>query len=382
MARSFSIEEENLVASIDISNGKKVIINRPNKLNCLNYQVIVQLLKMFEVYENDPTIKFLMLTGNGRAFCSGGDITSLMMLTSAGHWSFGANFFRKQYTLNYLLGTYKKPLIVLLDGIVMGGGAGLSMNATFRIVTENTIFAMPEASIGSVPDVGSSNFLSRLPGEYVALTGVRLNGIEMVKCGLATHFILSKNLSSLENALSMMTSSNAGSLTKISEIIKNFEHGKNNKLEKTNSSLEMINECFSREDVENILSSLENLAACKHEKWIIDAIKSIKYASPLCLKLALKLIREGRHKKLEQCLACEHLVVSHLLRRTVNYDFYEGPRAMIIDKDKKPQWSPSKLHLVNEEMVSTCFSTIDDEDWQPLKLFARENSNQFMMSRI
>nr|KAJ0196385.1 hypothetical protein LSAT_V11C700364090 [Lactuca sativa] len=155
-----------------------------------------------------------------------------------GHWSFGANFFRKQYTLNYLLGTYKKPLIVLLDGIVMGGGAGLSMNATFRIVTENTIFAMPEASIGSVPDVGSSNFLSRLPGhfgEYVALTGVRLNGIEMVKCGLATHFILSKNLSSLENALSMMTSSNAGSLTKISEIIKNFEHGKNNKLEKTNS---------------------------------------------------------------------------------------------------------------------------------------------------
>nr|KAJ0197453.1 hypothetical protein LSAT_V11C700364080 [Lactuca sativa] len=90
------------------------------------------------------------------------------------------------------------------------------------------------------------------------------------------------------------------------------------------ASLEMINECFSREDVENILSSLENLAACKHEKWIIDAIKSIKYASPLCLKLALKLIREGRHKKLEQCLACEHLVVSHLLRRTVNYDFYES----------------------------------------------------------
>ncbi|KAI3709099.1 hypothetical protein L2E82_38857 [Cichorium intybus] len=333
----------------DIPNGKNVIINRPEKLNCLNYEVIVQMLRMFEVYENDPTIKFLILKGNGRAFCSGGDVTALMMLVSAGYWSFGANFFLKQYSLDYLLGTYKRPLIALLDGIVMGGGAGLSLNAIFRIVTENTVFAMPETSLGSIPDVGSSYFLSRLPSNFgniiqsetlsVALIGVRLNGIEMVKCGLATHYILSKDLASLENALSMMSSYDARTRKTISEIINKFENGKTIKRENTYSSaqLESINTCFSQEDVEDILLSLENLATFSHEKWIRDAIKSLKCASPLCLKLALKLIRQGRHEKLHQCLAREHLVVSHLLRRTVNDDFYEGPRAMLIDKDKKPQ---------------------------------------------
>ncbi|KAI3496193.1 hypothetical protein L1887_38547 [Cichorium endivia] len=387
MASSFSNKGENLVIFEDIPNGKNVIINRPEKLNCLNYKVIVQMLRMFEVYQNDPTIKFLILKGNGRAFCSGGDVIALMMLVSAGYWSFGANFFLKQYSLDYLLGTYKKPLIPLLDGIVMGGGAGLSMNATFRIVTENTMFAMPETSLGSIPDVGSSYFLSRLPGyfgEYVALTGVRLDGIEMVKCGLATHYILSKDLASLENALSMMTSSDARTQKRISEIVNKFENGKTIKRENTYSSaqLESINTCFSQEAVEDILLSLENLATFSHEKWIRDAIKSLKCASPLCLKLALKLIRQGRHEKLHQCLAREHLVVSHLLRRTVNDDFYEGPRAMLIDKDKKPLWSPEKIELVNEEMVNKCFSIIVDDDWEPLRLISRENPDNFVMSRI
>lgn len=362
-----------------------MVLNRPKKLNCLNYELIVELLKIFEAYEKDPTISFVILKGNGRAFCAGGDVRALMTLTSAGYWSGGANFFREQYSLDYLLGTYKKPLIALINGIVMGGGAGLSMNATFRIVTENTIFAMPEASIGSIPDVGASHFLSRLPGffgEYVALTGVRLNGIEMVECGLATHFILSKDLASMENEVSMMASRDARNIPTISEIINTYANGETIKLENAYSRLDIINKCFSRETVEDILSSLENFAVCRREKWIPDAIKSMKSASPLCLKLTLKLIREGRLQKLEECLAREYLVVSHLLRRTVNDDFYEGPRAMLIDKDKKPQWSPSKLELVKEEMLSKCFSMIDDEDWKPLRLFARTNVAHAITSRI
>ncbi|XP_076949803.1 putative 3-hydroxyisobutyryl-CoA hydrolase 3 [Bidens hawaiensis] len=343
------------------------------------------MLRMFELHENDPTIKFIILKGNGKAFCAGGDVTSLITLTSTGNWSFGANFFRKQYSLDYLLGTYKKPLIALINGIVMGGGAGLSMNAAFRIVTENTLFAMPETSIGSVPDVGSSYFLSRLQGffgEYVALTGVRLNGLEMVEYGLATHYVHSKHLASLEDELSMMASSDAKNITKISEIINKYANKRDTKLENANSRLEIINKCFSRETVEDILSALENAAVESNEKWIFDAIKSMKSTSPLCIKLALKLIREGRSQKLEHCLAREHLVVSHLLRRTVNGDFYEGPRAMLIDKDKKPQWSPSKLEQVNGEMVNRCFSAIDDEDWQPLRLFARPNPSHVALSMI
>ncbi|MFS7918280.1 putative 3-hydroxyisobutyryl-CoA hydrolase [Helianthus anomalus] len=284
MALSVSNKEENMVTTEGISGGMKVILNRPRKLNALNYQLIVQMLRMLESHEYDPTIKFIILKGNGKAFCAGGDVTSVMTLTNAGNWSFGANFFRKQYSLDYLLGTYKKPLIAIINGIVMGGGAGLSMHAAFRIVTENTIFAMPEASIGSVPDVG----------EYVALTGVRLNGIELVQCGLATHFVHSKDLASLENALSMMASSDAKNTTKISEIINKYANERDIKTENANSRLEIINKCFSRETVEDILLALETFAVERNEKWIFDAIKSIKSASPLCIKLALKLVNQNK----------------------------------------------------------------------------------------
>ncbi|GJS79369.1 probable 3-hydroxyisobutyryl-CoA hydrolase 2 isoform X6 [Tanacetum coccineum] len=379
MAPSLLDKEDNLVTCNAISSGMKVTLNRPRKLNSLNYKLIVQMLKMFEVYENDPTIKFVILKGAGKAFCAGGDVTALFSVTSAGTTT---------------LAISKSLLIIaLINGIVMGGGAGLSMNAAFRIVTENTIFAMPETSIGSVPDVGASYFLSRLPGyfgEYVALTGVRLNGLEMVECGLATHFVPSKDLTALENALSMMSSSDAMNITKISEIVMKHSNGRNTKQENTCSSarLETINKCFSKETVEDIMLSLENFAASNPEIWILDAIKSMKSTSPLCIKLALKLasaikgIREGRSLKLEQCLSREHLVVGHLLRRTVNDDFYEGPRAMLVDKDKNPQWSPSKLELVNEEMVRKCFAMIDDEDWEPMQLSPRDNYNHVLISRI
>ncbi|KAD4179896.1 hypothetical protein E3N88_28487 [Mikania micrantha] len=385
MALSIFNKEEKMVTMEEISSGMKVILNRPRKLNALNYELMVQLFRMFESLKNDPTVNFIILKGNGKAFCAGGDVTSLQTLASAGNWSFGANFFRKQYTLDYLLGTYMKPVIAVINGIVMGGGAGISMNAAFRIVTENTTFAMPEASLGSVPDVGSSYFLSRLPGyfgEYVALTGARLNGIEMVECGLATHYVQSKDLASLEHELGMMLPSDAKNITKISEIINKYANKRNITLENANSRFEIIDNCFSRETVEDILLALENIAVDKNEKWILGAIKSMKSTSPLCIKLALKLIRDGRSQKLDQCLVNEYLVVSHLLRRTVNNDFYEGPRAMMIDKDKKPQWSPSKVELVSEEMVSKCFSMIEDEDWLPLRLKSRSNPSYIVLSRI
>ncbi|XP_071740633.1 probable 3-hydroxyisobutyryl-CoA hydrolase 2 [Rutidosis leptorrhynchoides] len=374
------------VISEGITGGMKVTLNRPKKLNSLNYELIVQMIKLFRLYEKDPTIKFVILKGNGKAFCAGGDVTALLSVTTSGHWSFGASFFRKQYTLDYLLGTYKKPLIALINGIVMGGGAGLSMNATFRIVTEKTLFAMPEAAIGSFPDVGASHFLTRLPGffaEFVALTGVRLNGTEMLECGLATHFVTSKDLAALENELSNMSLSDASNITNISQIINKYANVTELNPIKFNSKMEIINKCFSKETVEEILLSLENIAANKPEKWVLNAIESMKSTSPLCIKLSLRLIREGRSQRvLERCLTREHVVVSHLLRRTINDDFYEGPRAVLVDKDKNPQWFPSKLELVNEEMVNKCFNMINDEDWEPLQLLAKTNSSHVIMSRI
>ncbi|KAM7477930.1 hypothetical protein LguiA_026143 [Lonicera macranthoides] len=306
-------------------------------------------------------------------------------MNEIGHWTFGATFYRKQLTLDYLLGTYKKPVVALINGIVMGGGAGISMHAKFRVVTEKTVFAMPEVSIGLFPDVGASHFLSRLPGflgEYLGLTGARIDGGSMLACGLATHFILSKDIAALENALDMVAPSSDFNISTITGIINKYDQQVKLTQNNINSRLEIINICFSGETVEEIISSLEEVFASRAEKWIVGAINSMKKASPTSLKVFLKSIRDGRAQKLDRCLIREFNALSHILRRTISDDFFEGSRAMLIDKDNNPRWAPSKLELVTEEMVQTLFSNVDDEEWESLKLPARSNLSYPMLSRL
>ncbi|CBI29144.3 unnamed protein product, partial [Vitis vinifera] len=217
-SRFLSHPEPNQVLFEESSCVRKVILNRPHKLNSLTYEMISQILRNLEVYEKDPIVKLLILKGQGKTFCAGGDVVGMVLSINEGHWSFGASFYKKQLTLDYLLATSTKPLVSLINGIIMGGGAGLSMNSMFRVVTENTVFAMPEGQIGLFPDVGASYFLSRLPGyfgEYLGLTGARLDGKEMLACGLATHFVLSKDLLLLENALSEVASSDASTISRV-----------------------------------------------------------------------------------------------------------------------------------------------------------------------
>ncbi|XP_076892628.1 3-hydroxyisobutyryl-CoA hydrolase 1-like isoform X2 [Bidens hawaiensis] len=353
---------------------RKMILNRPKKLNTLNYEMLRRLYEKSRAYENDPTVKLVILKANGKAFCCGGDLTSAYTFVHVGHWSFGASYYRKEFCLDYLLATYKKPLVAILDGIVMGGGAGISIQSTFRIVTENTIFAMPEALIGLFPDVGASYFLSRLPGffgEYMGLTGARLNGAEMLAFGLGTHFVPSKNLKSLENALEKMAATlESPSVATISMVINKFAQEVKVKQDSTFLRLDLINQCFSDESCEEILSSLERLATQVQEKWVHHAITSMKSANPLGLKIFFKTIREGRSKTIKQCIETEYIAICHVLRRTICNNFYEGSRAVLIDKDKKPQWVPSKLEEVTEEMVTRCLSRSfgEDDDWLPLQL--------------
>ncbi|XP_055962065.1 3-hydroxyisobutyryl-CoA hydrolase 1-like [Mercurialis annua] len=347
---------------------RKVILNRPNKFNSLSYEMVSQMLKNLRTFEMDSSVKFVILKANGKAFCAGGDVVSILGSMMTGHWSFGARFYKKQLNLHYLIATYKKPLIPFIDGIVMGGGAGLSMHGRFKIVTEKTVIAMPEAALGLFSDVGASHFLSRLPGhfgEYLGLTGARLNGVEMLACGLASHFVLSKDLPSLENALQTLTSFENAS---IHEVIHKFSQTPNLKDDSIYKRLEIIKECFSKDRVEEILLSLENEAKMKEENWITMAIKSIKSASPLSLKITLKSIREGRQLNLKQCLIRDYTIFCNISRATVNKDFYEGSRAMLFDKDKKPKWEPPILKMVSEDMVDRCFAAINDDDWKYLKL--------------
>ncbi|KAL6327774.1 hypothetical protein AAG906_025523 [Vitis piasezkii] len=323
-SRFLSHPEPNQVLFEESSCVRKVILNRPHKLNSLTCEMISRILRNLEVYEKDPMVKLLILKGQGKAFCAGGDVVGMVLSINEGHWSFGASFYKKQLTLDYLLATSTKPLV----------------------------FAMPEGQIGLFPDVGASYFLSRLPGyfgEYLGLTGARLDGKEMLACGLATHFVLSKDLLLLENALSEVASSDASA---ISRVISGFSSKISLKKESAYRRLETINKCFSRRTVEEILSMLENEAANGDNKWIIQAISSMKSASPTSLKIFLKLIREGRTKELKDCLIQDYTIACHMFRRTFNPDFIEGSRAKLFEKGKQPKWEPSKLELVRDDFVN------------------------------
>nr|XP_034916862.1 probable 3-hydroxyisobutyryl-CoA hydrolase 3 [Populus alba] len=303
--------------------------------------------KKLKAYEIDPEVKVVVLKGNGKAFCAGGDVVASYICMVAGHWSHGANTYKKSLILDYVVATYGKPVVALIEGIVMGAGAGLSMHGAFKIVTENTVFAMPETAIGHFVDVGASHFLSRLPGffgEYLGLAGTRIRGEDMVACGLATHFVLSKDLHLVESALDEVTSSDTD---KISKIISKFEHKPNVKQDGVYSRLEIINKCFSRKTVEEILSSLIE-AGNRADKWVLEAIKSMKAASPISLKISLK----------------------------------SGIRAMLLDKDENPKWEPARLELVSDEMVGRYFSRVDEDDWESLQLPARSSSVDVMRPKL
>ncbi|GAB4841921.1 hypothetical protein Ancab_011878 [Ancistrocladus abbreviatus] len=338
---------------------------------------VTAMLKKLGEYEKDPNIKLIILKGNGKAFCAGGDVQGTIQTATAGHWSYPTIFYGKQLKLDYLVATYKKPVVSLFDGVVMGGGAGLSMHTTFRIVTEKAVFAMPEAAIGLFTDVGASYFLSRLPGyigEYLGLTGARLTGGEMFACGLATHFVTSKDLPLLENKLEKL-GSNASS---IGEIVKKYSQQPCIKEDSPCMSMELINKCFSKNTVEEVLQALlnEKDAHGAANKWIVNGINSMKQACPLSLKISLRLIREGRGQTLAQCLNRDYIVLGNTLSRRIGTNFYEGGRAMLIDKDMKPKWEPSKLELVSNEMVDRYFIQLDDEDVKPLQLPVAATSSQ------
>ncbi|GMP42424.1 hypothetical protein CsSME_00012180 [Camellia sinensis var. sinensis] len=356
----------------DYSYGRKVLLNRPKQLNALSFQMVSRLLELFLASEEDCNVKLIILKGKGRAFSAGGDVAAVVR-DIKGNWKLGAKFFQKEFILNYVMATYSKPQVSILNGIVMGGGAGASIHGRFRVATENSVFAMPETALGLFPDVGASYFLSRLPGffgEYVGLTGSRLDGAEMLACGLATHFVSSVRLSLLEEALSKVNSSDPDI---ISATIHEFSQQPSLKEKSSYNRLDIINKCFSRRTVEEIIFALEREAVNSTDNWISSTIKSLKTASPTSLKISLRSIREGRVQGVGQCLVREYRIVCNVMDGQVSKDFFEGCRAILLDKDKNPKWEPSKLELVSDEMVDRYFSKVDDKDWEDLKLPVRSN---------
>ncbi|KAG7018917.1 3-hydroxyisobutyryl-CoA hydrolase 1 [Cucurbita argyrosperma subsp. argyrosperma] len=303
-------------------------LNRTKQLNALSFKMVSRLLELFVSYDTDPSVKLVVVKGKGRAFCAGGDVSAVVHDLKQGDWRKGAYFFQKEFILNYLMATFSKPQVSLLNGIVMGGGAGVSIHGRFRVATEKSVFAMPETALGLFPD----------------------------------------KLKDLEEALCRADTSPP---CNISEIIDKF----------TQRPILKERSAYHR-TVEDILAALEEEALKKKDDWVTSTIQALKKASPTSLKISLRSIREGRLQGIGQCLIREYRMVCHVLRGEVSKDFVEGCRAILLDKDHNPKWEPSNLGLVTDAMVERYFSRIEDEDWEDLKLPARSNLPASAISKL
>ncbi|XP_059663347.1 3-hydroxyisobutyryl-CoA hydrolase-like protein 5 isoform X2 [Cornus florida] len=357
MAQEFKNPDEEVVLGDEIDHVRLITLNRPRQLNVISSKVVTLLAEYLEKWEKDDNAKMVIIKGGGRAFSAGGDLK--MFYDGRKSKDSCLEVVYRMYWLCYHIHTYMKPQVALVHGISMGGGASLMVPTKFSVVTEKTVFATPEASIGFHTDCGFSYMLSHLPGylgEYLALTGARLNGKELVVAGLATHFVPSEMLPELEKRL---ISLNSGDKNAMRSAIEEFSINVQIEEESVLSKQSIINECFSKDSVEEIIKSIEAEASKEGNAWIGAVLKGLKRSSPTGLKITLRSIREGRKQTLAECLKKEFRLTINTLRMTISGDVYEGIRALTIDKDNAPKWDPSSLDKVDSDKVDLVFQPFE-----------------------
>ncbi|ESR58594.1 hypothetical protein CICLE_v10020245mg [Citrus x clementina] len=314
------------------ANSRMAILNRPSALNALNTNMGAKLNKLFKAWENDPNIGFVSMKGSGRAFCAGGDIVSLYHFMNQGKLEECKDFFRTLYSFIYLLGTHLKPHVAILNGVTMGGGAGVSIPGTFRVACGKTVFATPETLIGFHPDAGASFYLSHLPGhlgEFLALTGAKLNGAEMMACGLATHYSVSEKLPLIEEELGKLVTDDPSVIEACLEKYSDLVYpDKNSVIHR----IDIVDKCFGLDTVEEIIDSLESEASLINDPWCGSTLRLLKEASPLSLKVSLRSIREGRFQTFDECLVREYRMSLQGVSRLISGDFYEVSNFQILNK--------------------------------------------------
>ena len=305
-------------------------------------------------WETDSAVTRVIVTADGgRAFSAGGDLRALYDLGRAGRQDEALDFFRAEYALNTQIKFYRKPYVALIDGIVMGGGVGISVHGSHRVAGDRFTFAMPEVGIGFFPDIGATWFLPRLPGElgaYCALTGERLNAADAVAAGIATHRVASKRMPELIEALCTDISVDA--------VLNAFAEpsAKGSALVQQPA----IDRLFRAQRVEDVLATLDAEATENgpHGSFAFNAAALLRAKSPTSLKIALAQMRRGPTLDFVECMRTEFRIVSRVMR---GHDFYEGVRAVIIDKDEAPHWQPHALEEVSVEEIERCFAPAERE---------------------
>ncbi|KAL4002904.1 2-enoyl-CoA Hydratase C-terminal region family protein [Acanthocheilonema viteae] len=356
---SAGVDEEILVENV---NGKLIVtINRPRILNALNINMVRKLYSILKKCNSDRNVPFIFVKGAGdNAFCAGGDIVGDSVLRSAQandpSNTIHKDFFREEYVMNHLIGVLNVPYIAVMDGITMGGGCGLSLHGKYRIATERTILAMPETAIGFFPDVGGTFFLSRLPynlGHFMALTGYRVVGADVYHMGLATHFVPSEKLKNLEDEL-LRTDNKLFSVEKIDQILNKY-HMKESEIPKfgLEKRLAQIDHIFSGSTIESIFKKLRNGDDFGKKQFSILSRKS-----PTSLKVTFRQLQIGLKMQFREVFTMEYRLSQRFIK---NHDFHEGCRAILIDKDQKPEWKPASIEEVTDEMIDEYFAPLQED---------------------
>ncbi|MEB0045239.1 MULTISPECIES: enoyl-CoA hydratase/isomerase family protein [unclassified Pseudomonas] len=329
-------------------------LNRPTGLNAITLGMVRSLQRQLDAWAEDAQVYAVVLRGAGeKAFCAGGDIRSLYDSFKSGD-TLHEDFFVEEYALDLAIHHYRKPVLALMDGFVLGGGMGLVQGADLRVVTERSRLAMPEVAIGYFPDVGGSYFLSRIPGElgiYLGVSGVQIRAADALYCGLADWYLDSTQLGRLDEQLNHLEWHETplkdlqGVLAKLA-----VQHLPDAPLSQLRPAIDHF---FALPDVPSMVEQLREVTVADSHEWATTTADLLQSRSPLAMGVTLQMLRRGRRLSLEQCFALE----LHLDRQWFERgDLIEGVRALLIDKDKTPRWNPPTLQALDAEHVESFFS--------------------------
>ncbi len=325
-----------------------VVLNRPKALNALSLGMVRELARALDAWEDDPQVtRVVVISAGEKAFSAGGDIRWLHDCGKAGRYEDMLAFWGEEYILNHCIKTYPKPYVALIDGIVMGGGVGISLHGSHRIAGDRYLFAMPEVGIGFFPDVGATYALPRLAGgfgSFLALTGERIGAADALAVGLATHGVPSERMAELADALT-----GRGALD---DILAAFT------LQRGPGPLQaergVIADAFAAETLAGVVERLK-IASTGGNSFAGKLLQTISAKSPTSVAIAFEQMRRGAGLDFAEAMRTEYRIVSRIAR---GHDFYEGVRAVVIDKDQAPRWRPETLEAVSQADIDAYFAPL------------------------
>ena len=338
-----------------------VLLNRPKALNAFTMGMYRRLEPTLHQWAADPEVHAVLIEGAGdRAFCAGGDVRKVYEAGKgiSGDPDFTAVFFAEEYRIILGIHRYPKPYLAIIDGITMGGGAGVSVNGAYRVATEETMFAMPETGIGLFPDVGATRFLNLCPGHigrYLGLTGARLGAADALYCGFATHFVPRGRVPELKKELAGLAWKSGEEAAQVDELLGRFVADAGPSPLAARQAI--IDRCFGHKRTETILDALQ--AETEDPDWARETNAALLSKSPTSLRVTLRQLIMGQGMDLAEALKLEYRLTQHFMAA---HDFYEGIRAILVDKDQKPLWQPPTLAEVDEAMTAAYFTSLGERE--------------------